>query len=98
MRTLEINITKAALQSFNVSLDENGQPNVQVTIGLISDGGKPITTYTAMTHAYSEARKMNLPIKAMPLLGELARILEAEAVKKCRDDQLTLPDLSTVPF
>lgn len=91
MNKLKINITKANLHSFDVSANEEGLPDVSVTLALMTDGGKPITTYTARTNNWNDKDKLNLPIEAIPLIGELAKILERAAVKHCRDSQLALP-------
>lgn len=90
MKKLEINITKATLQSFNISAKE-GKPEVSVTLALLTEGGKAITSYTVMTDAWSDKDKLDLPVSVLPLIGELARILERAAVNHCRDSQLALP-------
>jgi hypothetical protein len=89
MKQLDINITKAQLVSFSVELKE-GKPEVHCTIALLTEGGKPITTYTIFTESW-HTDKFELPIEAMPLIGDVARILEGVAVRHCRDSQLGLP-------
>jgi hypothetical protein len=88
MKKLNINITKAQLVSFEVKL-EDSKPEVSVTIALLNDGGKVITTYTIYTHSWHD-QKFKLPIEAMPLIGDIARILEGVAVRHCQDGQLAL--------
>lgn len=87
MKKLEINISKAALTGFNVTLSGD-TPALSATIGLYTEGGKLVTVYTASTDAWREADKMTLPIDAMKPLFELARIVEGAAVKHTRDQQL----------
>jgi hypothetical protein len=89
MKKLDISITKAMLTSFGVELKE-GKPEVHVTIALMTEGGKAITTYTIYTDDW-HSDKFVLPVEAMPLIGDIARILEGVAVRHCRDSQLALP-------
>lgn len=104
MKKLDINITKAQLVSFGVELKE-GQPEVNVTIALLTEGGKIITTYTIYTEKW-HSQKFDLPVEAMPLIGDIARILEGVAVRHCRDSQKALPEpaknevinLDAIPF
>lgn len=89
MKELTINITKAKLISFKVRAKDN-KPEVSVTLALQTAGGKTITTYDAQTDAWNDKDKLELPIEAMPLIGDLARVLEAVAVRHCQDGQLAL--------
>lgn len=87
---LEINITRAALQSFNVSLDEK-KPNVTATIALLTEGGKAITTYTIRTEAWDAKDKFDLPVNCIGPIIDICRQLEEVVTKHCRDSQLGLP-------
>lgn len=95
MKKLDINITKAQLTNFSVDL-EDGKPIVSVTVALLTEGGKTVTTYSADTRTW-RTDPLQLPIAAMPLIGDLARLLEGVAVNHCRDSQLALPAKTSVP-
>lgn len=108
MKKLDIQITKAALQSFSVTIDDE-MPKVSATIALLTEGGKTITTYTISNKSWNEQDKFDLPIAAMPHLGAVARILEEVVTKHCNDSQVALTagatafddapiDLSSIPF
>ena len=90
MKKLDIAITKAQLVSFDVTAEE-GKPEVSVTLALMTEGGKAITSYSVRTNSWTDKDKIDLPIEALPLIGALARILEGVAVRHCRDSQLALP-------
>lgn len=89
MKKLEINITKAALKSFTVSVDGE-QPSISATIALLTDGGKAITSYTISTTSWQEKDKFELPMNAIKPMAELAKILEGVVVRHCQDSQLAL--------
>lgn len=89
MRGLDINITKAKLVSFSVQAKES-EPVVSAEIALITEGGKVITTYSVGSDSWRND-KLEIPLEAYPLLGELVHILEAVTVKHCRDSQRALP-------
>lgn len=104
MKKLDISITKAALKSFSVSLDE-GKPTVSATISLLTSGGKRITDYTVSSAAWNENDKFDLPHDAVFPIIEIAKILERVAAKHCRDSQKALPapneqvvNLDDIPF
>lgn len=87
MKKLDINITKAELVSFSVTA-KKGEPEVSATIALMTEGGKTITTYNVTTHPWNDKDKLDIPVSALPLIGQLAVIIEEQAVKQCRDAQL----------
>lgn len=90
MKKLKINITQAQLVNYTVYLKE-GKPEVSASIALLTKGGKPITTYSVQTDSWNDKDKIELPIEAMPLIGDLARILEGVVVRHCMDSQKALP-------
>ena len=86
MKKLDISITKAQLVSFRVQLKDL-KPEISVSIALLTEGNKAITEYTISTDSWNSKDSFELPIEVLPLLGNVARILEAVAVKHCRDCQ-----------
>jgi hypothetical protein len=91
MKKLNINITKAQLKSYTITL-EDGKPVISATCELLTEGGKPVTTYTASTRKYDWEATTNfeLPLAAIGPIVELARILEEITVQNCRDSQMAL--------
>ena len=67
MKKLDIAITKAQLQGFTVSLNEDGTPNVSASLALLTEGGKKITDYSASTYTYDETKRLNVPPEAYAL-------------------------------
>jgi hypothetical protein len=102
MNKLDINITKASLRRFSVEAEDEN-PIVNISLDLMTEGGKVITEYSVNNRAYYKDH-FDLPIEAYPLIGQLALILEKTAVKQCRDQQMTLPEnigqpnLADIPF
>ena len=92
MRKINIEITKAQIESFSVSLDpEKEQPQVSATIGLYTEHGKKITTYSIYTNAWSSEQKFELPLQMFNPIYEIAKQLEIVVVKHVREGQLALP-------
>lgn len=91
MKKLSINITKAQLKSYTVTLEE-GKPVVSATVDLLTEGGQQVTTYTASTRKYDweTTSDFELPMEAIIPIVDLAKVLEQAVVKKCRDSQMAL--------
>ncbi len=87
MKKLDINITKAQLSYFSVLLNEEGRPQVQATLSLLTEGGKKITDYSIHTNTWQEENKFELPMEAIRPMAELGKILERVAAQHCRDSQ-----------
>lgn len=88
MKSLNIEITKAVLESFRVEL-KDGKPSVHATIALLTPQNKKITTYSVYTDEW-HTNSVELPLEAMPLIGDLARILEGVVVRHCHEGQKSL--------
>jgi hypothetical protein len=91
MRELNINITRAQLVSYSVTLKDK-KPEVTATIALLTDGGKTITTYSISTDAWDEKSKFDLPIEIMGHIGQTATVLEGVVVRHCNESQMSLPE------
>jgi hypothetical protein len=109
MKKLDISITKAQLTSYTVSIEDDG-PVVSASLALMTPGGKVVTSYSVSSHSW-KSDPLDVPITALPLMGELGRIIERAAVAHCRDSQLTIAapkqkvtaddtaiDLDNIPF
>lgn len=91
MKKLSIEITKAQIVSFSVTTKKD-KPALCATIALMTAGGKIITTYSVDSESWDEKDKVDIPINALPLIGDLARILEEVVVKHCKLGQKALPE------
>ena len=78
-RDLSIHITKSALSSFTVSVDENGKPDFNVGLALLTEHGKLVTSVQCSTTAWPESDQMKVSPHAFQLAGELALILHKNA-------------------
>jgi hypothetical protein len=103
MKQLDISITKAQLEGFTLVLGET--PTISATIGLYTNGGKKITTYTANTNAWDDSKKLKVAPKAHMYLAQASKLIEAAIVQHCVDSQGALGtgsdlplDLSDIPF
>jgi len=90
MKKLSIAITKASLQSFSVSLNEDGTYRVEATIGLMTDGGRKITSYTIYTQHWNKEQEFELPLTCISPIREMAKELEGVVTKHCQDSVLQL--------
>jgi hypothetical protein len=89
MKKLNIQITKAQIESFAVTLGEN-KPEVEITIGLYTETGKKITTYSISTDTWRDDAKFNLPASIVYPIMEIMKELEVIATRHCREGQATL--------
>lgn len=89
MKKLNIQITKAQIESFQVTLKENN-PEVSATIALITEGGKKITSYSISTDAWNEVNKFELPIEMVNPILIIMKSLETIVVGHCKNQELLL--------
>ena len=50
MRETQIKVNKAKIKGFNVDMRENADPIISITIGLLTETGDEITTYTISSY------------------------------------------------
>lgn len=89
MEKINIQITKAKLESFDVTLKDD-MPSVMATIGLYTDSGKPITTYTIQSNAWDDAKKFDVPPSMVGPILLMAKELEKIVAAHCRNNSLAL--------
>ncbi len=89
MRKLNIEITKAQILHYSVTLGED-RPEVSATIGLFSESGKKISDYSISTDTYNEDNKFELPIGIVAPIMAIMKELEVVVVKHCKSSQLQL--------
>lgn len=91
MRKLEIQISKAVLKSYSVNF-KNDEISVDATIGLLTEGGKQITTYRIDTNSWRDEDKFDLPLSAYEPIKKIALLLEQVVTEHCNANMLALPD------
>ena len=89
---IDINITNGRLESFSINIGEDRLPSISATIGLYTDGGKRITTYSVDTRNYYGDNQIDLPIGTIPAIQKIAEEIEIATIRKCREGQLCLSD------
>lgn len=94
MRTINIEISKARLENFMVQFDSEGKMDLGATLGLYTEQGKKVSTYTMNTQNYYQ-NKFELPLSVIDPVHKIALEIEKIATQMCRDEHLTLPDLKT---
>ena len=93
MQDIKINITRAEIESFNISLKE--YPEASVTIGLFTEDNQRITSYSISTDSWSDENKFDLPVKLLDPIKRITRELEIIATRHCRQRQKSLPEINT---
>ena len=91
MRDINISITKASIKGFQVNV-ENNIPNIDVSLALLTEHGKLITTYNISTDGWNENNKFTLPPSLIGPIMEIMKELEIIATRHCREGQLALGD------
>lgn len=91
MRKLEIQISRAVLQSYRVDFADD-KINVEATIGLLTEGGKQITTYQINTNSWRDEHKFDLPLSAYEPIKKIALLLEQVVTEHCNASMLALPN------
>ena len=94
MKKINIQITKARIKSFGVDLDED-TPRVSATIGLYTEGGREITSYSVSSNSWDEDKKFDVPIEMISPILDIAKSLEVVLVKHCKD-QCKLLETKTI--
>lgn len=89
MREIKINITKARIVSFVVTLDKD-IPKVTATIELLTDGGKSITAYSIASDHWDKNMKFDLPIDMIFPIKEIAHTLEWIVADHCKYSTIQL--------
>lgn len=88
---LNISITKASIESFQVNLEDK-VPNISVSLGLFTEHGKRVTGYDISTDTWNENKKFKLPPSLIEPILKIMKELEVIAIRHCRDGQLALGD------
>jgi hypothetical protein len=88
MRSIDIKITKARLESFSVELPNGkGLPNFTAKLGLYTESEKKVSEYTLSTNSwYGEESTVTIPDEIHYPLSEVISILERVAYRKCNGE------------
>ena len=90
MKNIKIEITKARLESFTVSVGEDGELNVHTTIGLYTEQDKKISSFSLSSDSWNDSSKFEIPLKSFEPIREIIDELETLTTLKCRDGQKLL--------
>jgi|GEM_PF-7088678 len=91
MRTIDIQITKAKLMQFTANFNEDDTLDLSATLGLMTEAGQQISTYSLNTRTYYE-NKFNLPLNVIEPIFEIAKEIENVATNQCKNHHLQLPE------
>ena len=92
MKTIEINIEKADMNSFSVShSDHKFLPAISATINLRTAEGKKVSDFFISTDSYNEDNKFNPPPEIFDHIANIEKMLEVEAVRHCMSSLKLLP-------
>lgn len=80
MRKIDINVNKAVIRSFNITLDEE-TPTVSASVGLYS-GEKRIASFSISTDRWHDVR-FDLPATMVAPIMKIADELERILTDKC---------------
>jgi hypothetical protein len=93
MKTIDIQLNQAKIQSYSVELTEGKMPEVSANIGLFS-GSKKIASFGLRTQTYySEGMSFELPASMIEPIVEISRQLEVILVRECNKQLKRLPDI-----
>lgn len=85
MRTIEINITKARLESFSISFPKEGTPDIEATLWLYAANDKRISQYSIGTKSWSDNR-IEFPPELHTYISNTMEILEHIAHRECNGE------------
>ena len=91
MRKINIQITKAQIRSFEVTLDKK-KPSISIQLDLFNDYGKKITSYQISTDHWEDENKFELPIRAITPIMKIMRQLEIVAIQHCNKEQKAIKE------
>lgn len=89
MQTLNISISKAQLDGFQVTLEDN-MPQVTATISLLTAGGKKVTSYSIASNHWQDNLKFQVPLEMIPPILSIAEALEKIVTDHCQSTALKL--------
>ena len=91
MKPIDIKINQAKILSYNVTLSDDGTPEVAASIGLFS-GVKKISSFNLRTQTYySEGLTFELPASMIEPIVDIAKQLETILVFECNKQLKRLP-------
>lgn len=89
MRKIDIHITKGAIKSFVVTM-EDGLPEVAASVDLYADTGKKVSTFTISTQSW-QGSEFELPPELVVPICDIARRLERTVIAACNREMKMLP-------
>ena len=95
MKKIDVQITKAQIESFSVALEDN-LPLVNATIALYTAGSKRISSYSISSRSYHTS-KFELPLEMIDPIMKIARRLEAIVTMECNKSMSMIEVKPDVP-
>ena len=89
MRKIDIQITKAQLESFTASFERDDKLHLSATLALMTENGEKVSSYSLNTRSYYD-NTFNLPINVIQPIFDIAREIEAITTRQCRSHHLQL--------
>ena len=82
MNPINIEITKAVLKQYTVTLTDDGLPSVEATIALLTTKDKKISTFTVGTDSWRDVH-FDLTSPMIPPIVQIAKQLEEIVTREC---------------
>ena len=86
MEKIKIEITKAQLISCDIRFNEDGTPDITANLGLFTEQGKMVSTYTIGTKSW-DGNKIELPIGMIQPIMSIGKQIETITTQHCREGQ-----------
>lgn len=92
MKAIDIQINQARIDSYSVTLNEDGVPGVSASIKLLS-GEKEISSFSLHTQSWcSSGVRFELPADMIRPIVEISKQLEVILVRECNKQLKRLPE------
>ena len=86
MEKINIEITKAQLISCEIQFNEEGQPDITANLGLYTDQGKMVSTYSIGTKSWNN-NNIELPLGMIQPIMSIGKQIETITTQHCREGQ-----------
>ena len=90
-KKIDIQISYGKLEQFTIYISDD-LPKLSATIGLYTNGGAKITSFSVDTRSYYGDNQIDLPMGIDREILKIAEEIEIATIRKCREGQLALQD------
>lgn len=88
MKKLDVQITKAEIESFAVEF-KSDLPEVTATVALFTSNDKKVTTFTISSGRWSQV-KFDVPVGMIPAIKDIGNQLEAIVTIECNKQMIMI--------